>query len=522
MEDNNQKKIFNTIVADPNADIGSLENLEQLVDAYPYVQSLRYALARKKTLRDRSDTAAVLPAILSAGNSAKVYSYIYSNTKATSSPEGDDARFFSSGIQEPNHSIPDTDTLQGAAEKSQHEPDLANPANPAIAEAPPAYEEAIQHFNHIETVVPEREIETPPEAVIADKEIEAINPAQEIQGDTVAEQEGFSDSDAIAPKDATPLDVIETIVPNSHQQERYFSDEELGDETSEFPEEPAGSEAVALETHQSLHLEEGEPTEPMVDTVANEETPNDDTPPARDNASPAPTDELALDHPAATDFLAYAEHGAADEQQTIEENIDQETSNDNQQTPAASSSDRSPNNEIVPLAQATPHEKVSKYDDEHMPYSFLWWLHKTRLEHADTYQPYAATISAQNRQPLPPVLDQQIRENIFHLQAPEDKLSEHSTIPFQVPKKTDPIIERFIREEPQIKPLQPDKINLENKAKKSAEDQLSLVSETLADIYTNQGLYTKAIDVYHKLSLKYPEKSSYFADRIAELEKKLN
>ncbi|MEC3878005.1 hypothetical protein [Parapedobacter sp. 10938] len=187
--------------------------------------------------------------------------------------------------------------------------------------------------------------------------------------------------------------------------------------------------------------------------------------------------------------------------------------------------------EVVPLSAATPHEKVSLYNDDHLPYSFLWWLDKTRMEHADTYRPYvpqgesvtylADTVDAPDDER---VLDQQIRENIFHLQSPEEKLSAAQppeTIPFQVPKKTDPLIERFIREEPQIKPPQADKINLENKARKSAEDQLTLVTETLANIYVEQGLYPKAIAIYKKLSLKYPEKSTYFAARITELTDKL-
>ena len=44
-------------------------------------------------------------------------------------------------------------------------------------------------------------------------------------------------------------------------------------------------------------------------------------------------------------------------------------------------------------------------------------------------------------------------------------------------------------------------------------------SETLALIYSKQGFYDKAIDVYRKLSLLNPEKSNYFAVRISELEK---
>ena len=187
--------------------------------------------------------------------------------------------------------------------------------------------------------------------------------------------------------------------------------------------------------------------------------------------------------------------------------------------------------EVVPISQATPHEKVSVYNDDHLPYSFLWWLNKTRMEHAHTYQPYAP-LDDSAVYPADPshtpdeerLLDQQIRENIFHLQSPEEKLGSDQpaeTISFQIPKKTDPIIERFIREEPQIKPPQADKINLENKARKSAEDQLTLVTETLANIYVEQGLYPKAIAIYQKLSLKYPEKSTYFAARITELTNKL-
>ena len=51
-------------------------------------------------------------------------------------------------------------------------------------------------------------------------------------------------------------------------------------------------------------------------------------------------------------------------------------------------------------------------------------------------------------------------------------------------------------------------------------DDDEMVSEELAEIYLNQGLYDQAIDTYRKLSLLNSEKSIYFAGLIAKIEEK--
>jgi tetratricopeptide (TPR) repeat protein len=46
-----------------------------------------------------------------------------------------------------------------------------------------------------------------------------------------------------------------------------------------------------------------------------------------------------------------------------------------------------------------------------------------------------------------------------------------------------------------------------------------IVTETLAYIYYKQGNYTKAIEAYEQLQLKFPEKMSYFANLIEKIKK---
>ena len=78
------------------------------------------------------------------------------------------------------------------------------------------------------------------------------------------------------------------------------------------------------------------------------------------------------------------------------------------------------------------------------------------------------------------------------------------------------LIDKFIESNPKIipskeTPAPPVTID------RQPQDSQSLMTETLARVYLEQKKYTKAIQAYEILILKYPEKSVFFADRISEI-----
>jgi len=87
----------------------------------------------------------------------------------------------------------------------------------------------------------------------------------------------------------------------------------------------------------------------------------------------------------------------------------------------------------------------------------------------------------------------------------------------QAPSQAD-LIDRFIELNPRLERMSPPKeepvVDLSND---SVEVKSNFITETLAKIYVNQGYYSKAINIYEKLALQYPEKSAYFASRIEKI-----
>ncbi|WP_372752122.1 hypothetical protein [Mariniflexile sp.] len=132
-------------------------------------------------------------------------------------------------------------------------------------------------------------------------------------------------------------------------------------------------------------------------------------------------------------------------------------------------------------------------------HSFNEWLKLTRLTPIDRAENKVETVKKQEE--LQETVTEQNTESVSNL----DK------------NKKFELIEKFISENPKINPItvSASKVNI-------AEAQMiqpeALMTETLARIYMEQKNYKKAIQSYKILSLKYPEKSSFFANQIKALE----
>lgn len=86
-------------------------------------------------------------------------------------------------------------------------------------------------------------------------------------------------------------------------------------------------------------------------------------------------------------------------------------------------------------------------------------------------------------------------------------------------KSKNNLIDSFIATQPSIKLNTGEDVSSSVVAvsQKSDEANDELLTETLANIFMSQKKYDKAIDAFEKLSLKFPEKNSYFAARIDEI-----
>ncbi|KYG82726.1 hypothetical protein AWN68_13120 [Roseivirga echinicomitans] len=88
------------------------------------------------------------------------------------------------------------------------------------------------------------------------------------------------------------------------------------------------------------------------------------------------------------------------------------------------------------------------------------------------------------------------------------------------------LIEKFIKNEPRFENKkgnnEDNEYSQEDLAAKHMKSKDEFITETLAKLLLKQKKYTRAIDIYEKLSLKFPEKRTYFASQIQKIKEVQN
>tara|TARA_B100000674_G_C37959706_1_gene971379 strand:+ start:256 stop:780 length:525 start_codon:yes stop_codon:yes gene_type:complete len=106
------------------------------------------------------------------------------------------------------------------------------------------------------------------------------------------------------------------------------------------------------------------------------------------------------------------------------------------------------------------------------------------------------------------------RKNLFQLIYPTSKIRGKN-------KHREYSFEEWLKNSSKKKHVKITKSFIAQNVEKSVKNDLNLTTETLAKIYTDQGHYERAIQAYEVLCLKYPKKSSFFANRIKDIKNKI-
>ena len=200
--------------------------------------------------------------------------------------------------------------------------------------------------------------------------------------------------------------------------------------------------------------------------------------------------------------------GHQDHVKQIEVNLDLQ---DNVQKAQADESSAMPSEEDT-LAVETERKAISALEekpfefDKSERHSFEQWLKLTSA------QPIRRSSDSNS------VLDHANNQGEQEQHPLDTEFSEPAKVDESVDKWEK--IDRFLAQKTSVKPQ--DAEVGQNRAETYLQSHEELMTETLARVYAQQKNYQKAIQAYKILSLKYPEKSSFFADQIQELKRLLN
>lgn len=133
-----------------------------------------------------------------------------------------------------------------------------------------------------------------------------------------------------------------------------------------------------------------------------------------------------------------------------------------------------------------------------------------------------ADKSTSNEEDPMQILQQRLAE-LKQDSSPKEEKKEETLYEPQPSVSLDELVEKFNKFPPSVS-YNPndfeDEKNYKDLGKSSLQEKTNIVSETLAELYSSQGAYDKAIKIYEALTVKHPEKNDTFAKLIESLKGK--
>ena len=382
---------------------------------------------------------------------------------------------------------------------------------PVIFEEEKTQEELIDSIKEETIVIPVKETRhTFFEEVVEDFEEETVEPVVEKPVSTSIEEEKPFVFEEPKKFNEIRIDPIEESIYNSIKEATtvVFESKPVEDNTKIAVDEPKFIEEYPKEVA-TLVFEEVKP----LDEDSNEVTPVvPESKTIEENSKEVIS--FILEEPV---FIEAKEENTAIVSEEKEEEIEEETIDFTTvfaEKPEA----------IEEQSQETPSQESVKIAEENLEigkpldfsvkekHSFQEWLQLARPEPIDRSNEIIKGNVEANKEIL-----EEVKKTPEIILPKIEKIEKVEVVEDEKKKKAQ-IIDKFIKSNPKIPPIKPTPITLTPvQFDINQEDNSYLMTETLARVYLEQKKYTKAIQAYEILILKYPEKISFFADRISDI-----
>ncbi len=486
---------FNRFIAgiDPPGP-GDLEGLRELADLFPWFHSAHLLLL--KGLKENSDIrfdSQLKASALSVGDREVLYHYLFLSPPGSAPVPG------SAETEEAPETIAEVpaaavgENVTRASEPETVEDAEANPEEAAAVDTPVNTERETEEVQDAEAP-PERETEevqvaeAPPEREAVEEDA-ATNPQEEVE-DAETNPEGEA-TDAETNPEGETAEAVPDLPAQPEGEAGAVPD------ASAHPEEEAGT---GSEVNASMALQP--------------------EPEAAEEPAPPPPEEIPAPEEETEEKPAPAEPGeiTVPEETGVQEEgrPDEFTGQDSSGMPDDADTGLRTREELIAEIEArlkeleSIHREVSEQpepENDTVPEPVTGTAPEPETFTEQAPEPETGTEPVSEPGSEPGELLELIPDT-----AAEDEL--------QPEKKLSPsdLIDRFIKISPTIERMSPkDYQPVRDFPEEGSDETGKFITETLAKIYINQGYYTRAINIYEKLALQFPEKSAYFASRIEKI-----